>query len=726
MNEHWIMPTAQTIYAVSLAPDRGGLVLDYWGPAADGPVIHWTPDVLPPFETEPDIAPLEYASDGSRHIHHTEMRIDRGNGSSGARWSALSDAVRTDGNTTELVVTFTDESGTLRLVQHVRVRADHDVIERWIEITNLGPSTVRLDRVFSGGWTVPSQDGVHVRYLAGGWGQEFREQNLELRSGSFTMGSKQGVTGHLFAPAVAVAPILPGAPGAWGVQLAWSGSWRAVVETGPYGDHARVSMGVDDESVRVTLHPGRTLTTPATLGVHSPEGFAGVARAWHRYQREALNRSTDAYHHPVVYNSWFATGFDVEAGHQLELAEVAADLGAEVFVLDDGWFTGRKDDTAGLGDWRVDEQKFPGGLEAFADALVSRGLRFGIWIEPEMVNPDSDLFREHPDWVYRASDRTPVLSRNQLVLDLGRPEVLAWVADTLRSLLGRYPITYVKWDMNRPITDGGRPGDPRGGEWALQHTNGFYEMLRLLRAEFPHVTVEVCAGGGGRVDAAVLALSDVVWPTDEVGARDLLEIQHGFLQAFPAYIMNSLVSGQPGMRRRGPASLGYGFVVAMSGVLGIGADVLTWNPQERAEARRLIALYRELRPLLQFGDVTAHGTPAQQPYAREYSGGSAAGGRVCVLVWDTAGQRPSTRSDSAVNHISRRWRVFPQRLRPELTYAVRDTGVVAAGAVLSTQGVEIPWRHAPDADVLIFDPVPDPPARDTGINPVTELPGEQR
>jgi alpha-galactosidase len=322
-----------------------------------------------------------------------------------------------------------------------------------------------------------------------------------------------------------------------------------------------------------------------------------------------------------------------------------------------------------------------------------------------MVNPDSDLFREHPDWIYRAPDRTPVLSRNQLVLDLGRPEVLDWVADTVRGLLSRYPISYVKWDMNRPVTDGGRPGDPHGGEWALQHTNGFYRMLRLMREEFPHVTIEVCSGGGARVDAAMLAMSDMFWPTDEVGARDLLEIQHGFLQAFPAYSMNSLVSGQPGMRRRTPTSLGYGFVVAMSGVLGVGADLLAWTPEERAEARHFIALYRELRPLLQFGAVTAHGTPADHPYAREYSQGPGTGGQVCVLVWDTAGQRPHSRPGAAGNQIDRRWRIHPRWLRPDQTYAVRHTGVVATGAVLSAQGVEIPWRHAPDADVLIFDPV---------------------
>ncbi|MGN9811665.1 alpha-galactosidase [Micromonospora sp. BQ11] len=700
----WRLQTAHTTYAVSLALDDSALVSDYWGPTVREPVSSWTPGVLPPFETVADVAPIEYATDGTRHIHQCEMRLDRGDGWFGAAWAHVGDEVRREDDRVELVVTFDDHAGTLRLVQHVRVSSGHDVVERWIEIINRGTSTVRLHRVFSGGWTVPGAGGVRVRYLGGAWGQEFREHQVDLALGSLTIGSRQGVTGHLFAPAVTVTPMAGGPPGAWGTQLAWSGSWRAVVEAAPYGDRARISMGVDDDTVTVVLDPGRTFVTPATLGVHSQDGVDGVARAWHRYQRQALARSTDAYHHPVVYNSWFATEFDVNARHQLALADVAAEIGAEVFVLDDGWFAGRKDDTGGLGDWRVDTEKFPDGLEELADGVIARGLRFGLWIEPEMVSPGSDLFRRHPDWIYRSPDRTPLLSRNQYVLDLGLPQVRHWIAGTVGDLLARYPITYLKWDMNRPITDGGRPGDPAGGEWPLQHTAAFHQLLRMLREDFPHVTVEVCSGGGGRVDAAVLGLSDLVWPTDEVGARDLLEIQHGFLRAFPPHIMNSLVSGLPGMRTKTPASLGYGFVVAMSGVLGVGADLLSWDAEQRRQAARFIALYRELRPLLQFGELTVHGSPSDHPYAREFSGGPDPDGRVCVLVWDTAGRRAAHPRDGG-NQIRQDWRVFPKTLDPARTYRVRGTGSVAPGSVLASQGVEIGWSHAPDADVLIFDPV---------------------
>lgn len=707
MTRQWALQTAHTTYATSLALDGTALVLDYWGPTSSGPVETWTPTgELPPFETAQDIAPVEYTSNGTRHVHQNELHLDRGAGWFGASWSHVADELLHDGDRVELVVTFADETGTLRLVQHTRVSSAHDVVERWIDLANRGPGTVHLPRVFSGGWTVPARGGVRVRYLGGAWGQELREHTVDLPLGGFTIGSRQGVTGHLFAPVVAVAPLAGDAPGAWGVQLAWTGSWRAAVEAAPYGDQARISMGVDDETVTVALEPGRTFTTPATLGVYSAEGFAGVSRSWHRHQRDVLARSTGAYHHPVIYNSWFSTGFDVDVHQQLALADVAAELGAEVFVLDDGWFAGRKDDTGGLGDWRVDPEKFPGGLEELAEGVIARGMRFGLWIEPEMVSADSEVFRDHPDWIYRSPDRTPVPSRHQYVLDLGRPEVLERVAGTLRELLSRYPITYLKWDMNRPVTDGGRPGDPWGGEWPLQHATGFHRLLRMLRQDFPQVTVEVCSGGGARVDAAVLGLADLVWPTDEVGARDLLEIQHGFLQAFPQHVMNALVTEGPGLRHKAPASLGFAFVVGMSGVLGLGADLGSWDAERRSTAAGFIALYRELRTLLQFGEVTVHGTPLDTPYAREFARGPEDDGRVCLLVWDTAGHRPTDPGDRSANPTDRPWRVYPRTLDPSRTYAVRGTDTTATGAVLAARGVPVRWHHAPDADVLVLDPVP--------------------
>ena len=276
--------------------------------------------------------------------------------------------------------------------------------------------------------------------------------------------------------------------------------------------------------------------------MYAPDGHNGVRRRWHDYQRNWLARDLDVTRRPIVYNSWYATRFDVQPDQQLALADRAAELGAEVFVVDDGWFAGRTSDRSGLGNWWPDPVKFPDGLDPLISGVLARGLRFGIWVEPEAVSPDADILAEHPDWIYRAGDRPLVTVRNQYVLDFGRRAVLEWTEDWLRRLLNDRRITYLKWDMNRPITDGGRPGDRQSRQWAVQHTQGYYRVTRMLRTDFPDVTIEACSGGGGRIDSAVLGLSDVVWPSDETGPRDRLAIQHGFLSVYGPHVMSSWVT----------------------------------------------------------------------------------------------------------------------------------------------------------------------------------------
>jgi alpha-galactosidase len=422
---------------------------------------------------------------------------------------------------------------------------------------------------------------------------------------------------------------------------------------------------------------------------------------WHAYQRGVLARSTGREHRPVVYNSWYATGFDVRVEHQLALADVAAEIGVEVFVVDDGWFAGRTSDRSGLGDWNPDPAKFPDGLGPLATGVLDRGMRFGLWVEPEAVNPDSDLFRAHPDWVYRAGGRPLTTMRNQYVLDLGRPDVEQWAAAMLRRLLTEHPITYLKWDMNRAVSDGGRPGDPRGREWSLQHVRAYHRLMTLLREEFPHVTVEACAGGGGRVDNAVLALSDVVWPSDETGPRDRLAVQHGFLSAYPPYVMSSWVTDEPDRRDpdhdAAPASLEFRFVVAMAGVLGVGADLLAWDGPTRARARALVGLYRDIRAVVHTGTVTRHGRPSDPVHAVQYTAPDAS--RVLLLVW--------ARPGAAHEPVS----VPLAGLGAEARYAVRAGGGMVecraqTGDDLTGAGVPVPFALAPDCDVVVLDRLP--------------------
>jgi alpha-galactosidase len=394
-----------------------------------------------------------------------------------------------------------------------------------------------------------------------------------------------------------------------------------------------------------------------------------------------------------------ATMFDVSLEQQTELAREAAALGVETFVLDDGWFTRRDSDRAGLGDWQADPRKFPHGLSELAVAVEELGMRFGVWIEPECVNPDSELYRRHPDWVYRAEGRPLETIRNQYVLDLGRSDVVEWVMDTLRALLASAPIRYLKWDMNRPVTDGGRPCDAHGREWSVQHTRNYYRVLEILRAEHPDVVVEACASGGARIDNAVLARSDVVWPSDQVGARDRLVIQHGFLSAYPAWVMSSWVSDDHGHRDRRPVSLGYRFAVAMAGVLGIGGDLSKWSAEDKQEAAGMVRAYKSLRTVIQHGDARTHGRPEENLYAVEYAG-PPGDGRIVILVYDGDRDRRRDRETS---------RVFPTGLLPGVCYDVCDasgnpTGETATAETVATLGVAVRFAWARDADVLVLIP----------------------
>jgi alpha-galactosidase len=699
VRRQWTLRTHSSDYVLSLLPDNSGLVLDHWGEHIEEGIPAWAePSRFPQYRLPADVAPLEYATAGHRQTAFSELIIDRGDSLMGATWQAVENEVLFNEEAGSLSVPFADESGQVRLTLHTVATRNSEVVRRWITLENRSlESTLELPRAFSAGWSLPVGQTPVIHYLAGAWAQEFQPRHLDMSFGAFSIGSRQGVTGLSFNPMVTVESGTPGREGeAYGIALEWSGSWRIQVESSVVGDRTRVSCGIDDDTTTITLLPGESFESPASVGVWSNSGVEGVTQAWQDHQRGTLARSLDVDHRPVIYNSWMATEFDVRFDHQLHLSREAKKLGVETFVVDDGWFTGRTSDRAGLGDWTPDPTKFPNGIAELADAVVAEGMKFGIWVEPEAVNPDSDLYRSHPDWVYRAGNRPLVFVRNQLVLDLGRPEVRDWIMHTLRHLLNSAPISYLKWDMNRPVSDGGRPGDPHGREWSLQHTRSYYQILRMLRAEFPHVTLEACAAGGGRIDNAVLALADVVWPSDETGPRDRLAIQHGYLSAYPAYAMSSWVTDDAGQRDRSSASMEFRFVVAMAGVLGIGADLLRWSDGQMERAAELVDVYKSIRRIIHTGRSMRHGFPTDATYSIEYATDDIKD-PVCVLVYDHDRDRTSDREQA---------RIRPHMLAESVRYGLRGTKVTVSAAEARSIGVVVPFVLANDSDVMIFDPLP--------------------
>ncbi|GAA3588741.1 alpha-galactosidase [Kribbella ginsengisoli] len=563
----------------------------------------------------------------------------------------------------------------VRVSLHYRVYEDTDVIDRWASLRN-GPGVVDVHRFDSAAWVMPEWERHRLSHLTGRWAAETLLRRVELADGRFVLESRRGTTSHHANPWFAVddGSATEDFGGVYSAALHWSGSWRLLAQR-ELDEPAQVLFGWGHEGFGPRrLAAGEVLETPVSSGLFSLAGFGGVSRMWHAYALgQVLPRAGED--RPVLFNSWEATGFAVEEAGQLRLARQAASLGCELFVLDDGWFGGRSSDAAGLGDWWVSRERFPRGLEPLIAEVHELGMGFGLWVEPEMVNPDSELYRAHPEWVYRFDGREPALMRNQLVLNLARPEVAQWVLQELDSLLSAHDLQFVKWDMNRPFADAGWPSSPESvGRLWFDHVTAVYAILDVLREKHPEVAFEACSGGGGRVDFGMMARSDQFWVSDNTDALDRRSIQHGFSQVYPARTMACWVTDQPSfINKRISVPLEYRFHVAMAGVLGIGGDLAAWSSDELTLARELVAQYKAIRPLVQHGTQYRLGVPGRSLSAVQYV--SADRGEAVVLAYQEAQQ-----FDSLPRPLSLRG------LESDAVYRV-DGGVELSGAALMSHGL---------------------------------------
>ncbi|MGW5256286.1 alpha-galactosidase [Streptomyces sp. NPDC004012] len=692
--QRWTLRTENTSYTVRLSPDGPWAELDAWGPHG----VEIGPSALEGshrthFITPADAAPAEYLPQGLRPFADADLIAGRPGSERGVWWTF--DGAETEPGTLRLG--FTDDVLGLRTVLCYATVPGTDVIHRWTEFSATGDEELRLERLDSAAVTVPVTTGARLTCLTGQWSREFQYTRTDLVRGTFGIGSTQGAPGHAYAPWLAVqdaaAPLDAPAP-AYGVALEWPGNWHITAQAEP-GGIVRVRSGRVPHEGAVYLAPGATLTTPRLACAFSPDGLDGLSRVWHRYERRLAG---PRLHRPrkVVYNSWEATGFDVDAAGQLDLAKTAADLGAELFVVDDGWFTGRADDTGGLGDWHPDPAAFPQGFETFVADVRALGLDFGLWVEPEAVSPTSRLYAEHPEWVYRIEGRPGRLVRNQLILDLGRTDVQDFVLTTLDRLLTDYDIGYLKWDMNRPPTERGRPGAGPADHLDLdaQHVHGYSRVLDHLRSAHPDVTVEGCAGGGGRIDHATLARTDVVWPSDNTAPMDRLTIQYGFLHAHAPHLMSSWVTDAPGVFDPRPRSLAFRFVTAMCGVLGIGADLRAWTADQRAEAARWITRYKQVRDVVHHGEARLLGSPDDATCGVQYD--SADGSRIVVAAFSTGPL------DGAPLVPGRPARLRLRGVDPGASYRETSSSTTYSGSHLLHYGLPFAWSADHDAELAVL------------------------
>ncbi len=605
----WVIRLASTAIVLHL-DGRGLLHLGYWG--ADGgswEADDYHVDAPPDRETAPhflESLPLAFPAYGDPSYREPCLVVAQPDGERELALTFAADWFGERDGRPLLELEFRDARAGVRLTHELRLFRELDLVGWYVHVANERGEPLTIERVLSGALPLPAG-----RYdcwtLHGRWGGEFQLERQELGHGAFVIGSRRGVSSAEAHPWFAIGPHGETAEHdgrVWFGSLAWSGNWTAVVEVERGGTLA-VTAGLQPFDFAWRLQSGERFSAPPLLLGHAVDGLGGAARRLHGYERMlALPAAHRTAVRPVLYNSWEATYFDVRADRQIALARRAAELGVELFVVDDGWFGARDHDRAGLGDWYVNQRKFPRGLRPLIDEVHRLGMLFGIWVEPEMVNPDSDLFRAHPDWAYLPPGREPVLSRNQLVLNFARADVRAAILDQLRALLTEHGrIDFLKWDHNRPWLHVGWPGhSDRGREAWVRHVRGLYELLRTLRAEFPHLLIETCASGGARADLGMLALTDQAWVSDNTDAADRLAIQFGYSHTHSPSTMVNWVTDVPNHQTGRVSPLAFRFHVAMQGVLGIGGDITRWSAAERSDARELVAEYKRIRETVQLGE----------------------------------------------------------------------------------------------------------------------------
>lgn len=500
-----------------------------------------------------------------------------------------------------LRVAFADAYYPLQVRLGYRVYPGLDIIKRWVEVENTGSAPISFERLFSAGFSLPGMDPYTFENTNGAWGGEFLPCRTVLDGGNLVYESHRGASNHNQSPYFIAHRGATETRGAvYFGSLAYSGNFKVIAGRDLYGI-TRVSLGMNDFDFSHTLEPGAYFETPPVY-CGKTEGLGEMSRQMNRFCLEHLLPSRfRAEPLPVLYNSWEATEFNVNVADQTRLAEIAAGIGVELFVMDDGWFGARNNDRAGLGDWFVNPEKFPGGLDELIGNVNALGMDFGLWVEPEMVNPDSDLYRAHPDWTYHFPHRHADELRHQLVLNMTRSDVQAYILDCLDRLLTDHNIRYIKWDMNRPFSQVGAENlaDPK--MYSYLHTMAVYRIVDELKRRHPAVQFESCASGGGRCDLGAISHFDQVWTSDNTDGIDRMTIQKGYSMLHPIKTMRAWVTDIAGINK--PCSLDFRFHIAMQGALGLGGNLEKYSPEELEICRRNVALYKEIRPLVQFGDL---------------------------------------------------------------------------------------------------------------------------
>ncbi|WP_111930623.1 alpha-galactosidase [Clostridium tertium] len=646
-----------------------------------------------------DSFPFEYSTHGIGDFRESSIRVIDKNGHSEVKLEYKSHEIYKgkkelnglpatfgdENECTSLEITCEDMYLNLQVVLVYTTFENLDVITRSVKVKNLSEDKINLTKVLS---TCIDFDDIDYDMISlhGSWARERHVQRKKIGYGKQVVSTIRGESSHQDNPFIALldSKATDDYGNVYGFNFVYSGNFFAQIE-GCQFNTTRVVMGINPEDFNWLLNKDEEFIAPEVVMVYSNEGIGKMTRTFHDLYRNNLIRGEyKDKKRPILINNWEATYFDFNTEKLLSIAKEASKLGIEMLVMDDGWFGKRNADNSSLGDWFVNEDKISGGLKNLVDEVNKLGMEFGIWVEPEMISGDSELFRKHPDWCIKIPGREPALCREQYVLDLSRKEILDYIYDSIKKVLSSANITYVKWDMNRQLTDLGSLGlkSENQGELVHRYVLAVYDMMDRLTKDFPHILLENCSGGGARFDPGMLYYSPQIWCSDDTDAIERLKIQEGTSMVYPLSAIGAHVSDCPNhtVGRTTPfETRGY---VALAGTFGYELDVTRIPEEDRDIIPEQIEMYHKYNDLVRSGDYYRIQNFSENNSFDAWSVVSKDKSEVlvtCVQVFERA------------NYHSRRIKL--KGLIEEKFYKNEETGEIISGGALMTAGINLTNLH---------------------------------
>ncbi len=598
---------------------QGRLMNLYWGPSVADDSLLFRPEDYQPgasFDLPVSLLPLELPTCGAGWYGTPAVGVRNAWGDDMLALTVRSFEIfsgkkplpglpatytESDAEADSIVFVLEDAFACITVTATFTVFNDSGAVTRSLRILNSGKAPVRLTSVLSASVPLWGGKGMDLIHLKGAWARERAVIRTPAGEGEYRISSARGASGHEENPFLALCDRSTDefSGNIWSLSLVYSGSFAASCRVDSAG-HPRLNIGMNPETFSWLLDSGESFQSPEAVMVFSDTGLNGMSAIYHRLYRTRLARGRwrDAVR-PVLINNWEGTYFDFTEERLLSIAEKASGIGIELFVLDDGWFGRRDSDNCSLGDWTVNLKKLPSGLKGLAEKINALGLRFGLWFEPEMVSPDSDLYREHPDWCLHIPGRPRTQGRNQLILDLSRREVQDYIISSVSTVLSSAHIEYVKWDMNRNMSEAFSSALPSERKMETQHRYmlGLYRVLDQITSAFPQILFESCSGGGGRFDPGMLFYMPQTWTSDDTDALERLRLQYGTSMVYPVSAMGAHVSAVPNHQTGRSVSMRMRGEVAMAGNFGFELDLASLSEAELAEAASLVSRVKSIRSL---------------------------------------------------------------------------------------------------------------------------------